>query len=130
MINQANPRRPKRGSYQPKPETLALLKVSGNPINGVGETTPRKPSPFFWHPPDKNPWGGLQIVARENSRKSPGSVEAFQAAYSYPELIPVAEVRNQAPAEWLSAELKQFALAHESDDVGIAAMDSLYVFEG
>jgi len=35
-----NPRRPRRGSYKPRPETLALLKVSGNPINGLGEAEP------------------------------------------------------------------------------------------
>ena len=46
-----NPRRPKRGSYKPRPETLELLKVSGNPINGLGETTPRRPSPFLWRVP-------------------------------------------------------------------------------
>jgi epoxyqueuosine reductase len=128
--NQANPRRPKRGSYRPKPETLALLKTSGNPINGVGETTPRRPSPFFWHPPDQHPWGELQIVARANSRKCPGSAEAFQAAYTYPELIPVADTRNEAAAEQLTAELTSFALAHEADGVGITAVDPLYVFEG
>jgi epoxyqueuosine reductase len=127
--NQTNPRRPKRGSYRPKPETLALLKTSGNTINGMGETTPRRPSPFFWHPPDQHPWGALQIVARENSRKCPGSAEAFQAAYTYPELIPVADTRNEATAEQLTAELASFALAHEADGV-IAAVDPLYVFEG
>ena len=31
-----NPRRPKRGSYTPQAETLSLLKVSGNAINGLG----------------------------------------------------------------------------------------------
>jgi epoxyqueuosine reductase len=128
--NEINPRRPKRGTYKPKPETLALLKTSGNPINGVGETTPRRPSPFFWHPPDQHPWGALQIVARENSRKCPGSAEAFQAAYTYPELVPVADTRNEATAEQLAAELTSFALAHEADGVGIAAVDPLYVFEG
>ena len=128
--NKANPRRPKRGSYTPKPETLALLKTSGNPMNGVGETKLRRPSPFFWHPPDQHPWGELQIVARANSRKCPGSAEAFQAAYTYPELIPVADTRNEATAEQLTAELTSFALAHEADDVGITAVDPLYVFEG
>ena len=29
MSDQSNPRRPKRGEYRPKAETLALLKVSG-----------------------------------------------------------------------------------------------------
>src|SRR5271163_2829527 len=96
--DQVNPRRPKRGSYKPKPETVALVKVSGNPINGLGETTPRRPSPFFWHPPDRHPYGELQIVARQSSRKCPGAGAAFQAAYDYPELIPVAGVRDEATA--------------------------------
>jgi epoxyqueuosine reductase QueG len=52
------------------------------------------------------------------------------AAYSYPELIPVAEEQNSASAEQLSAEATAFALSHEADAVGIAAMDPLYVFEG
>jgi epoxyqueuosine reductase len=127
---QSNPRRPKRGSYRPKPETLALLKVSGNPINGLGEATPRRPSPFFWHPPDQHPYGELQIVARKSSRGCPGSPEAFQAAYNYPELSPVAKVRNDAPPEQLASQVKAFALSHEADDVGMVAMDPLYVFEG
>jgi ferredoxin len=127
---QVNSRRPKRGSYKPKPETLALLEVSGNPINGLGETAPRRPSPFFWHPADQHPWGELQIVARKSSRNCPGSPEAFQAAYNYPELIQVPETRNNASAEQLSNDVKAFALAHEADDAGIAPMDPLYVFEG
>jgi epoxyqueuosine reductase len=128
--DQPNPRRPKRDTYRPKPETLALLKVSGNAINGLGETTPRKASPFFWHPPDQHPYGELQIVARQSSRSCPGSGPAFMAAYNYPELIPVAEVRNEAPPEQLAAEAKAFVLAHEADGVGITPMDPLYVFEG
>jgi epoxyqueuosine reductase len=128
--DQGNPRRPKRGSYRPKAETLALLKVSGNPINGLGETTPRKPSPFFWHPADQHPFGELQIVARKSSRSCPGSPEAFQAAYNYPEIVAVAETPNNAPAEQLANEAKAFALSHEADDVGIAPMAPHYIFEG
>src|SRR5688572_3492753 len=120
----------KRGPYTPKPETLALLKVSGNPINGLGESTPRRPSPFFWHPPDRHPYGDLQVAARQSSRKCPGAAPAFQAAYNHPELVPIAAARNDAPAEQLSRDLVTFALAHEADDIGIAPMDPLYVFEG
>jgi ferredoxin len=130
MPDQPNPRRPKRNRYSPKPETLALLKVSGNPINGLGETTPRRPSPFFWHPPDRHPYGELQVVARQSSRRCPGAPSAFLAAYDYPELVPVAEMRRKAPAEQLAAEATAFALSHEADDIGIAPMDPLYVFEG
>src|ERR1700678_4123521 len=113
--DQANPRRPKRGSYKPRPETVALLKVSGNPINGVGETEQRRPSPFFWHPPDQHPYGELQIVARQSSRKCPGSAPAFMAAYNHPGLIPVAELRNPASAEQFATETTAFALSHEAD---------------
>src|SRR6202167_6479579 len=119
MSEPSNPRRPRRGTWQPKSEIAALLKVSGNPINGVGETTQRRPSPFFWHPPDQHPYGELQIVARQSSRKCPGSAPAFMAAYNHPELIPVAEARNPAPCEQLASEVTAFALSHEADAVGI-----------
>ena len=122
-------RRGRRG-YAPRPEIASLLKVSGNPVNGLGETEVRRPSPHFWHPPELHPWGELQIVARTNSRRCPGSTEAFAAAYQRVELIPVASRRNDAPAGELSAAATEFALAHEADDVGIAPMDPLYAFEG
>lgn len=130
MSKPENPRRPRRGAWQPSPETAALLRVSGNSINGLGETAPRRPSPFFWHPADQHPFGDLQLVARRSSRKCPGSAEAFQAAYTYPELQPVAAIRNEAPAQKLTEEARDFALAHEADDVGIAPMDPHYIFEG
>lgn len=35
MTEPSNPRRPKHGTWAPQPETLALLRASGNTINGV-----------------------------------------------------------------------------------------------
>ena len=130
MADEPNPRRPKRNTYSPKPETLALLKISGNPINGLGEIMPRRPSPFFWHTPDQHPYGELQNLARQNSRKCPGSAPAFMAAYNHPELLPVAAVRRDAPSAQLTAEARAFAFSHEADAIGITPMDPLYVFEG
>lgn len=130
MPEAPNPRRPKRGQYKPKPETLALLEVSGNPINGLGETTERRASPFFWHPPSQHPYGALQDVARQSSRKCPGSVAAFLAAYNHPALIPVAGKKREADAKDFALELTAYALAHEADAIGIAPMDPLYLFEG
>jgi epoxyqueuosine reductase QueG len=66
----------------------------------------------------QHPWGELQIVARKSSRSCPGSPEAFQAAYNYPELVAVAEARNAAPAERLASEVAAFALSHEADNYG------------
>ena len=68
MPEEANPKSRKREPYAPDPKTLSLLRVSGNPINGLGETKVRRASPFFWHPPDQHPYGDLQMVARQNSR--------------------------------------------------------------
>lgn len=120
----------KREPYSPKPDTLQRLKVSGNPINGLGETEPRRPSPFFWHPPSQHPFGELQTLARESSRQCPGAAKAFEAAYAYPELVPIAESRNSASAVQLTRDLTAFAVTHEADDIGIAPIDPLYVFEG
>ena len=130
MNDRPDARKSKAKSYVPKPETMAHLKVSGNPINGLGEMTPRRASPFFWHPPDRHPYGELQIVARQSSRRCPGSAPAFMAAYNHPELIPVAGNKVDAAAEQHTAETTDFALRHEADAIGIAPMDPLYVFEG
>ncbi len=130
MQEQPNPRRPAKGTYVPKPETLALLKVSGNPINGLGETTERRPSPFFWHPPDQHPYGELQIAARQSSRKCPGAGPRFQAAYTHPELVPIAQERVEASSEENSASVTSYALSHEADAVGVAQLNPLWVFEG
>ena len=130
MSEVTNPRRPKRGTWSPKPETVELLRVSGNSINGVGENVPRRPSPFFWHPPEQHPWGELQLLARKNSRKCPGSVEAFHGAYDYPELIPVAETRNESSPQELADAAREFALTHQADDMGITELDPMFVFEG
>ncbi len=120
----------RKAPYSPQPETLKLLRTSGNAINGLGETTPRQASPFFWHPPDRHPFGELQNLARQNSRKCPGAAPAFQAAYNHPDLIPASAARREASAAQLADEVTAFALRNEADAVGIAPMDPLYVFEG
>ncbi|MCW5774007.1 MAG: 4Fe-4S dicluster domain-containing protein [Rhodospirillaceae bacterium] len=117
-------------TYVPKPETVALLRQSGNPINGLGETAPRRPSPFFWHPPEQHPYGDLQVEARKNSRKCPGAADEFRAAYQHPELVPIAPERRAGSAADNAAAVRNFALGHDADALGIAALDPLWVFEG
>jgi epoxyqueuosine reductase len=130
MADQTNQERPRRGHFNAKPETLALLKVSGNPINGLGETAQRRPSPFFWHPPTLHPFGDLQVAARSRMSKCPGYDTAFAAARNHPELAAVAGTRKEASPEEFTRAMNEFALSHEADDVGITPMDPLYVFEG
>ena len=51
-------------------------------------------------------------------------------AYQHPALVPIAEPPRRLSAGEHTAELKAFALAHEADLVGVAAMDPLYVVQG
>jgi hypothetical protein len=60
---------------------------------------------------------------------------AFMAAYNHPELIPVPEKNiEEEPVEVSTArftgQVTAFALSNAADDVGVAPMDPLYVFEG
>ena len=71
-------KRKARGTYQPDPAFIALRPpVSGNTVNGLGESE-RRPSPIFWHRPDREPHGAMQesLVARFNS------VPAFHDVYA------------------------------------------------
>ncbi|KPK05543.1 MAG: hypothetical protein AMJ64_11395, partial [Betaproteobacteria bacterium SG8_39] len=59
-----------RGTFTPPPAHFARLPdVSGNTVNGVGETQPRRPTPIFWHKPEIEAHGALQesIVAHFNA---------------------------------------------------------------
>jgi epoxyqueuosine reductase len=120
----------RRKKFQPKPETLALLRVSGNPINGLGETEVHRPRPFFWHPPTLHPYADLQVAARTTMSKCPGYDAAFAPARNHPPLVPVAEKRREGSPDEFSADVKAFALENEADDLGITPMNPLYVFEG
>lgn len=111
----------------------AMPEVSGNAINGLGENEVRRASPFFWHPPDRQTHGTLQKTVTDYHRRSPAVREHFNShppGGRGPDAVPQASERaDGAAAEW-SQQVKDFALANESDLVGIAAMDPMYVYEG
>jgi epoxyqueuosine reductase len=105
--------------------------TSGNAINGVGETAPRRPSPIYWHDPDSTPHGPLQrwFYQRSNS----GSPELVAARAERQRVIdaplaPLAAVAEQR-ADWTD-DVKRIAREAGADDVGITAMRADYVFEG
>ncbi len=48
----ADRKRPRAAAFTPDPAQLALApEISGNTLNGLGETTPRRPTPIYWHDP-------------------------------------------------------------------------------
>ena len=123
-----------KAAYRPDRRFTDLFpEISGNAVNGLGETEVRRPSPFFWHPPEKQSHGALQAEVIAYHRRSP----AISAEYSPaapggrgPKPVPQAETTVAKPAAAWAGAVKAFALAHEGDLVGIAAMDPLYVYQG
>lgn len=107
--------------------------VSGNTINGLGETEPRKSSPFFWHPHDRQTHAELQMEVINYHRQSEEMRKYFSPkppGGRGPKPIEQSDVRVEKSAEDWVAAIKEFAFANESDLVGITPMDPMYVYEG
>jgi epoxyqueuosine reductase len=121
-------------------QAMAASGVNGNAYNGLGERDLRRPKPFFWHTPDKQPFGAMQgytlniMYGLEDAQpiweafalgKEPGTF-----SQRGPEPIAKADVAvDKTPAQWNEA-IRAFALANKADDIGIAALDPNWVFEG
>ncbi len=126
----AHPARPR---FTPSPEQMALWPaISGNHINGLGETTPRRPTPIYWHDPDSTPHGPLQRWFQQHNAGGPLLAQARaerQRVIEAP-LAPLAPQAREADADTWTRELKAVALAAGADLVGVARMRPEWVFEG
>ncbi len=120
--------------YQPSDEQKALLpEVSGNAINGLGEDTVRRPSPIYWHHPSKIAHGPVMKWMLERTSREQPSVDRLHEKFGGrgpAEPAAIAETRTDDTPEGWSKRLKDFALAHEADLVGVAPLDPDWVFEG
>lgn len=123
--------RKKHPDFVPDPEQLALMPdVSGNEINGQGETAFRRPTRIYWHNPVAIPHGRIQqwMVDRFNR------VPAYNDVYAKGDRGPrkpdnVANVRREKPAQQWTEEAKEFAFRHDADLAGIAALDPEWTYE-
>ncbi len=120
--------------YRPGAEQRALFPpVSGNAINGLGETRRRPPTPLYWHDPDTIPHGELQKYFYRNAgrlaaqRRETSQMEAHRGPA---QLDPVAPRRAEDTPEGWSRRVKEAARARDADLVGVARMDPQWVFEG
>jgi Pyruvate/2-oxoacid:ferredoxin oxidoreductase delta subunit len=96
-------------AYTPNPIFLdAFPDVSGNTVNGRGETEYRRASPFFWHPPGKQQFGRLQRAVTDFHQRSPEIREAFNpSADRGVEPIPQAQTcAEKSPQAWTAAVRK------------------------
>jgi epoxyqueuosine reductase len=107
--------------------------VSGNSINGVGEETERRPSPIYWHPPEKIPHGPLQKWFYERTGNADETLAEArrdrQRAIDEP-LVPIAESPGELDAADWTTSVKRAAIESGADDVGVALLRTEYVFEG
>jgi Pyruvate/2-oxoacid:ferredoxin oxidoreductase delta subunit len=118
--------------YRPDPELLSHFPpISGNAVNGLGEAEKRRPSRFFWHPADQQTHGDLQRYIMGNFERSrDGGTDWGDVGDRGPALDPVAQERQSGTAESWTTAVKDYALTHEADLVGVTFMDPLWVYEG
>ena len=124
---------PAKPAYRPPDAQLALFpEVSGNEINGHGETRPRRPSPVYWHYHGDLPHKALQDYYLRQFDDKP-ELQDFHLKYGgrgakAPPAKP--ETPTQDSAENWTRLVKAHALENEADLVGVAAVDQEWVFEG
>ncbi len=117
--------------FHPDPEQLALMPdLSGNEINGQGETEFRRPTRVYWHNPKDIPHGGIQKWMVDKFNR----VEDFKTVYSEGDrgplkLDPVAGLQQEdSAANWV-AKVKELALQYEADLVGITALNPDWTYD-
>ncbi len=125
-----NPHRP----FTPNPDQMAQAPtVSGNTINGLGETEPRRPAHVYWAPnPDDIPHGPMQNWFFTVNPGHPGFGEARKIRHAML-ADPLPEVTGppaQRTAQDWTAALHDFVTAGDCEKIGVAAMQDGWVFDG
>ena len=120
--------------FSPDPAQIALQpRISGNAINGLGETTPRRPRMVYWAPdPDTIAHGAMQ---RWFYQVDPGNPHMTRAREERAKVLATAmpEVTGEPvarrPEDW-NAAIAGLAEDGKFDMWGIARMDPAWVYEG
>ncbi len=119
--------------HVPNPEQVACVPdVSGNAINGLGETEYRRARPVYWRPPESIAHGELQKWFYKNDPDN----EAILAARGDRQKLldlPYSEVEGeplQQSAEAWSKQLADHAATLDLELFGITRFKPEYTFEG
>lgn len=125
-----NPHRP----FTPHPEQAALIPdISGNAVNGLGETGRRPARMVYWAPdPDDIPHGPMQrwFYTRDADDPHLKQARAARAERLKGEIGPLAPQRiDRSPEEWTEA-LLALPETMDFDMIGVTAMRPDYAMEG
>ncbi|MEH6515348.1 MAG: 4Fe-4S dicluster domain-containing protein [Halioglobus sp.] len=125
--------KPPHRPFTPKPEQMALVpEISGNTINGLGESEPRKASPIYWHDPDTLAHGELQKWFYTQNADDPHIIKAREdrAGILAMEVSPICgEPLKNSASEW-STQLKEFTDTLDMDLFGITQFQPQWTFDG
>jgi len=119
--------------FTPKPEQLALVpEISGNAINGVGESENRQPTPIYWHDPDTLAHGELQKWFYTQNADDEHIIKAREdrAEILAIEVPPVSgKPLQQSADEWV-AQLRAHVATLDMELLGITAFKPEWSFAG
>lgn len=120
-----------RNDFAPSAEQRAQMPdISGNTLNGLGESETRRPSPIYWHNPATIPHGTLQAWYQAQPRDD-GHERARNRAYDLMmAALPKVEGALEPPPEDWTAAVKAIATQAGAGQVGIARVNPEWVFEG
>jgi hypothetical protein len=110
--------------YTPNPDQIALMpEISGNTINGVGESDFRRASPVYWHDPDTLHHGDLQNWFYTQHLDDPAIEKSREerARILEIEVPPVSGKPLQQSAEEWSEDLTSYADTLDMELLGITA---------
>ncbi len=124
-----NPYRP----FTPKSEQVALMpEISGNDVNGLGETLQRRASRVYWHDPDTLAHGQMQNWFYTQNADDRDVIEAREERQKLLdiELPPVSgEPLQQSAKDWTN-QLKAHVKTLDMELFGIARFRPEWAFEG
>jgi len=119
--------------FTPRPEQVALMpEMSGNTVNGLGETETRRPTHVYWHDPDTlhhgemQKWFYTQNMDHEGIQKARADREKIHAI----KVPPVSDEPLQQSAENWTNELKAHAATLDFELLGITAFNPAWSYDG
>jgi Pyruvate/2-oxoacid:ferredoxin oxidoreductase delta subunit len=123
-----------QADYKPSQEQSGLFPdVSGDTLNGLGESQSRNPIKVYWSEPETIAHGEVQkyFYNKSNSlrsvRKEVSDMKERRGVEVIPEVS--SNIIEDSPSNW-SEKVKRYALANEADLVGIVQMNPEWAYEG
>ena len=119
-------------AYTPNQEVIDLWPdITGNEVNGLGETEAGRPRPVFWRTDDSIAHTEALLYFYNRDKDNPRIAESRKYREKTA-AIPVSDIASQAiekTAEAWTTELKNKALEIGADDVGVCEYREEWTFE-